>query len=88
MAARPGDRSTFAVDLVTWTPEIGLVAADFDGVIRTAMDPIGEWKEIGRLNGIPAALEGVCAELLLATHDARVLSSRDGGKSWQEILGP
>jgi hypothetical protein len=74
--------------LVTWTHEIGLVAADFRGVIRTAVDPMGEWKEIDRLNGSPAALEGVRGELLLATHDARVLSSRDGGKSWQEILGP
>jgi hypothetical protein len=42
--------------LVTWTPEIGLVAADFDGVIRKASDPMGEWNEVGRLEGSPAAL--------------------------------
>jgi hypothetical protein len=74
--------------LIAWTPEIGLVAADFDGVIRTSGDPMGEWNEAGRLNGTPAALEGVDDELLAATHDARVLSSRDRGSSWQEILRP
>lgn len=74
--------------LVTWTPEVGLVAADPDGVIRKADDPAGEWEEVGSLGGSPAAMEGVHDELLAATHDGRVLSSRDGGKSWQEMLGP
>jgi hypothetical protein len=74
--------------LVTWTREVGLVAADFGGVIRTADEPADEWHEVGRLGGSPAALEGVRDELLAATHDARVLSSRDRGKSWREILGP
>jgi hypothetical protein len=74
--------------LVTWTPEVGLVAADFDGVIRTADEPMGEWTEIGRLGGAPAALEGVGEELLAATHEARILSSDDGGSTWQEILRP
>jgi hypothetical protein len=74
--------------LVTWTPEVGLVAADFRGVIRQTDDPMGEWEEVGRLGGSPAALEGVDDELLAATHEARVLSSRDGGASWEEILRP
>jgi hypothetical protein len=74
--------------LVTWTPEVGLVAADFAGVIRKANDPTGEWDEVGRVGGSPAAFEGVGEELLVATHEARVLSSRDGGKSWEEVLRP
>jgi photosystem II stability/assembly factor-like uncharacterized protein len=74
--------------LVTWTPEIGLVAADLGGAIRRASDPTGEWEEVGSLDGSPAALEGVGDELLAATHEARVLSSRDGGESWEEILRP
>ena len=74
--------------LVTWTRELGLVAADLAGVIRTADDPTEDWEEVGRLGGSPAALEGVRDELLAATHHARVLSSRNGGKNWQEILGP
>jgi hypothetical protein len=60
---------------------------DFGGVIRGADEPSGEWKELGSLGGDPAAFEGVRDELLAATHDGRVLSSRDGGKDWQEILG-
>jgi hypothetical protein len=74
--------------LVTWTPEIGLVAADLGGVVRRASDPMGEWEEVGRLDGSPAALEGVGEELLAATHEGRILSSRDGGESWEEILRP
>jgi hypothetical protein len=74
--------------LVTWTPELGLVAADFGGVLRRSEHPAGEWEEVGRLGGSPAALEGAGGELLAATHDPRVLSSRDSGQNWQEILGP
>lgn len=74
--------------LVTWTPEAGLVAADFEGVIRRADHPMGGWTEVGRLGGAPAALEGVGEELLAATHDARVLSSADGGRTWEEIVRP
>jgi hypothetical protein len=74
--------------LVTWTPEIGLVAVDFSGVVRNAVDPMGEWTEVGRLDGSPAALEGVDDEIIAATHDARVVSSADGGSSWRELLRP
>ena len=48
-------------------------------------DPPGE---VGRLPGPPAALEGVGDELLAATHDPRVLTSRDGGKTWRDLLDP
>jgi hypothetical protein len=74
--------------LVTWTREAGLVAADLGGVIRKADAPTGEWENVGSVGGSPAALEGVGDELLAATHDADVLSSADGGESWQKILGP
>lgn len=74
--------------LVTWTPEVGLVAADGGGVIRRADEPTGEWEQVGSLGGSPAALEGTGDELLAATHDGRVLSSRDGGENWHQILGP
>ena len=72
--------------LVTWTREVGLIAADDGGVIRTADDPTGKWEEVGSLGGSPAAIEAVRDEILAATHDARVLSSRDGGESWRAIL--
>ena len=73
--------------LVTWTSELGVVAVDAAGVVRSTDDPAGEWKEVGELGGAPAALEGVEDELLAATHEAQVLSSRDAGKSWSELLG-
>jgi len=72
--------------MVTWSRELGLIAVDLEGVVRGASEPTGEWNEVGRLPGAPAALEAVSDELLAATHESRVLSSRDGGKSWRDLL--
>jgi photosystem II stability/assembly factor-like uncharacterized protein len=73
--------------LAAWTPELGLVAIDLQGVIRSASDPTGKWEEVGKLPGQPAALEGVGGELLAATHESQVLSSPDGGRTWTTLLG-
>jgi hypothetical protein len=71
---------------VTWTQQLGLVAVDMDGTVRRADDvDDGEWQTIGRLPGAPAALEGVAGELLAATHESRVISSEDGGRSWRPV---
>ena len=72
--------------LVTWSRELGLVAVDLEGVVRRAPAPQAAWEEAGRLGGSPAALEAVGAELLAATHDSQVLSSRDAGTSWRRLL--
>jgi hypothetical protein len=72
--------------MVTWTRELGLVAVDLGGVVRSASEPTGEWNEVGRLPGTPAALEGVGDELLAASHEARVVSSRDGGQTWRDLM--
>ena len=72
--------------MVTWTRELGLVAVDLEGILRSASEPTGDWREIGRLPGPPAALEGVSDELLAATHESQVLSSRDGGGTWRDLL--
>lgn len=72
--------------IATWTPELGPIAVDLEGVIRHASEPTGEWSEVGRLPSAPAALEGVGDELLAATHDSRVLTSHDGGKTWRDLL--
>jgi hypothetical protein len=72
--------------LVTWNEELGLIAVDLDGVVRAASEPSGEWHEVGRLPGTPAALEAVGDELLAATHTSQVMSSRDGGKTWRDLL--
>ena len=72
--------------LVAWSRELGLVAIDAGGVVRSASEPTAEWNDVGRLPGTPAALEGVGDELLAATHESRVLSSHDGGRSWRDLL--
>ena len=72
--------------MVTWTRELGLIAVDLGGVVRAASEPTGEWNEVGRLPGPPAALEGVGDELLAATHESQVASSRDRGKTWRDVL--
>lgn len=72
--------------MVTWSREQGLTAVDLEGVIRGARAPTGPWSESGRLPGTPAALDAAGDELLAATHESRVLSSRDGGKTWQDLL--
>jgi photosystem II stability/assembly factor-like uncharacterized protein len=72
--------------LVTWSSQLDLIAVGPDGVIRSATEPTGDWNEVGRLPGTPAALEAVDDELLAATHESQVLSSRDGGKTWRELL--
>ena len=72
--------------LVTWTRELGLIAVDLGGVVRTATEPLGDWNELGRLPGAPAALEGAGDELLAATHESQVLSSRDRGKTWRDLM--
>jgi photosystem II stability/assembly factor-like uncharacterized protein len=72
--------------LVTWTSDLGLVAVDVEGTVRQADSPSSQWQTVSQLPGAPAALEGVDGELLAATHDARVVSSRDGGRSWRSVL--
>jgi hypothetical protein len=72
--------------LATWTRELGLLTVDLEGVVRHAREPTGEWNEVGGIPGTPAALEGVGDELLAATHESRILTSGDGGKSWRDLL--
>lgn len=72
--------------MVTWTPQLGLISVDLNGAIRRASEPTAKWSEVGQLPGPPAALEGVGEELLAATHDSRVLTSRDGGKTWRDLI--
>lgn len=72
--------------MVSWSREHGLVAVDLEGIVRTATDPTADWQETGRLPGPPAALEAVGDELLAATHESQILSSRDSGQSWRDLL--
>ena len=71
--------------IVSWSQD-RLIAVDLEGAIRTAREPTGKWKEIGRLPGPPAAVEAAGDELIAATHDSRVLSSHDGGSTWRDLI--
>jgi hypothetical protein len=55
-------------------------------MLRHASEPTGEWSKVGELPGAAAAFEGVGDELLAATHQSRVLASRDGGETWRDLL--
>jgi hypothetical protein len=72
--------------LVTWTPELGVVAVDHGGVVRRAEDPVAEWREVGEIGGEPAAFDAAGDELLAATHDGRIVASRTAGESWKELI--
>lgn len=72
--------------MVTWNREQGLIAVDLEGVVRGTSEPIGEWEEVGRLPGTPPAVGAAGEELLAATHESRVMSSSDGGKTWRDLL--
>ena len=71
--------------LVTWTREFGVVAVDFQGVVRRADDPMAGWREVGELGGEPAAFDAAGDELLAATHDGRIVVSANNGEAWQAI---
>ena len=72
--------------LVTWTRDAGLVAVDLEGTVRKASDPEQDWHEVGQVEAPPAAFDAAGNELLLATHEPRVLGSTDGGQSWTDLL--
>jgi len=71
---------------VTWTELLGPVSVGIDGTVRRADEPLGEWRETGRVDGEPAAVGSAEDELLVATHDGRVLASRDAGSRWTDLL--
>jgi hypothetical protein len=48
----------------------------------------GRKKRYKDLEGVDTVVRRMSPELLAAMHDARVLSSRDGGQNWQEIFRP
>ena len=57
-----------------------------EGTVHTADDPERAWRESGRVGAPPAALEAAGDELLLATHEPRVLRSIDGGQRWTPLV--
>jgi hypothetical protein len=71
---------------VAWTESLGPVSVGLDGSVRRASEPLGEWRETARVDGEPAAVGSSGDELLVATHDGRVLASRNSGKRWVDLL--
>ncbi len=72
--------------MVTWTSELGLVAADPAGAIRTADDPTGKWSG----SGASAAARPQSKEWETSSSPRRTTPGYfhpvDGGKSWRAIL--
>jgi photosystem II stability/assembly factor-like uncharacterized protein len=70
--------------LLAWTD--ALVVIDGRGGVFKSADELARLKRVGQVDGQPAALATHEAQLLLATHDNRVLTSDDGGRSWSRRL--
>lgn len=76
--------STRVVGLLAWTDS--LIVIDSRGGVFKAAGETAELKRVGHVDGQPAALAVHERQLLLATHDNRVLTSDDGGRAWTERL--
>lgn len=70
--------------LLAWTD--ALVVIDGRGGVFKSADELARLERVGQVDGQPAALATHEAQLLLATHDNRVLTSDDGGRSWSRRL--
>lgn len=73
---------------VGWSPELGLVGIDVDGVLWGDVEP--DWARIGEVPGEPQALAVVGSVLLVAVTGsdgvAEVHRSLDGGRDWSEVF--
>lgn len=72
------------VGLLAWTDALTVV--DGTGGVFTAQPGAGGFERIAQVDGQPAAFASHGQELLLALHDNTVVSSPDGGRSWETRL--
>ena len=69
--------------LVAWPAPDALYAVHGNGAVSRSEDEGGTWREVGDVDGQPAAFLGRAAdELYVAIHDGTVKQSSDGGRTW------
>jgi hypothetical protein len=68
--------------LLAWPGDGPLLAVAFDGSVARSGDAGRSWRQVGQVEGEPAAFEGGSGELYVALHDGTIERSADGGASW------
>jgi hypothetical protein len=76
--------STRVAGMLAWTETLTIV--DPKGTVVSGSGELGRLRTVARIDGQPAALAVHDDQLLLATHENRVLTSDDGGRTWAERL--
>lgn len=75
--------------LLAWPRADRLYALAPDGAVTRTSDGGATWVRRGALPGEPAALTATGPEgLVVALHDGRLVSSRDGGRTWRPGAWP
>ena len=72
--------------LVSWAEDGTLAGVTPDGVVYTAEDPGGQWRERGALGGQPEAFTAHSASEIYAAANGSVLISTDGGDTFNSLL--
>jgi photosystem II stability/assembly factor-like uncharacterized protein len=75
--------------LLSWPARGRLYLIDVAGDVRLSTDGGRRWRQRGSIGAPPVAFSaGAPGELLAATEDGAVQSSRNGGANWNVRLGP
>ena len=75
--------SAGAAGLIAWPAADRLFLVDGSGRLGKSSDGGRHFEDVGATGAPPAAFEADGEDLYLATHDNRILVSRDGGRSWE-----
>ncbi len=67
--------------LVAWPSSREMLIIDQEGSVQSSADG-ADWREVGQVDGEPAAFESEREGLFVALHDGSIKHSTDGGKSW------
>lgn len=67
------------------TPDGSLAGVDPDGVVRVSTDTGRTWREVGSIDGQPAAFT-ISAQRWFAATETTVYQSTDGGHTWSRVL--
>ena len=77
-----------ALVVLDWADQAGLWGATADGQVWRSRDGAGSWQRPGRLDGQPEALVADGERLYAAVAGLGIVSSTDGGRTWQVRYRP